>query len=178
MSELTPGATAILDAPPVTDPAVAVQRIEQLKVDEAFQQRVQAGDPEAYAEHTRLWRVAHGLPAEPQMPVNTQDVLTQHSSRAVAEAEQRMELYQTKGFSAEAAYEIVNQRPIPFQERQHHERQLSRLKNDQAFMDRLRRQDSAARLEYDSHVVALSLPVGTLEDINRWQLAHKRPLSK
>jgi hypothetical protein len=177
MSELTPGATAIIDAP-LTDPAVAAQRMEQLKIDETFQQRVQAGDPEAFAEHTKLWRVAHGLPAEPQMPVNTQDVLTQHSSRAVAEAEQRMELYLTKGFSAESAYQIVNQRPIPFGERQHHDRELARLKNDQAFMDRLRRQDSAARLEYDSHVIALSLPIGTLADINRWESAHGRPISK
>src|SRR5262249_51016844 len=75
-----------------TDPASAAQHMYALKADPKFMERVAAKDAAAFEQYNRLWRVAHGMTPERQMPVNTQDVLTQHSERGVAEAEQRMEL--------------------------------------------------------------------------------------
>ena len=177
MSEATPGAVAIIEAP--LTPESAADRMEQLKVDPAFQQRVAKLDAGAFAEHEKLWRIAHGLPAEKVMAVNTQDVMQQHSARAVAEAEQRMALYVNKGFSDEVAYQIVNARPVPFQERQIHDRELARLRNDANFMQRYRQGDRDAILEHDGHVLGRSLPVArSLDEIHAWERAHGRPLSK
>jgi hypothetical protein len=177
MSEAAPGATDIIEQP--LTPEAAADRFEQLKTDPVFQERVGKLDAGAFAEAEKLWRVAHGLPAEKVMAVNTQDVTQQQSARAVAEAERRMALYVDKGFSAEVAYQIINGRPIPFEERQIHERELARLRNDQNFMQRYRSGDRVAILEHDGHVVARSLPVArSIDDIHAWETAHGRPLSK
>jgi hypothetical protein len=112
MTELTPGVSQIINPPPPTDPAGAMQRIEQLKSDPAFQDRIKALDPGAFKEHETLWRISRGMTAEPVTPVNTTDVLTQHGERAVAAAEQHLGVYLDRGFDQEAAYQIVNRRPI------------------------------------------------------------------
>jgi hypothetical protein len=178
MNESTPGVSTILDPPPPADPASASARMETLKADPAFMKRVEGKDAEAFSEFNRLWRISRGLTPDQQVPVNTVDVLTQHGERAVAAAEQHLGVYLEKGFSDEAAYQIVNRRPMLLEEKQTRERELGRLQKDEAFMARYRAGDRDARLEYDSHVIARSLPSGTLADIHRWEAAHNRPLSK
>jgi len=141
MTEAAPavGASDIINpAPAVTqvDIDMANVRMEFLKTDTAFQDRVKKGDPAAFAERTKLWRVAHGLPPEAAPPVNTADVLAQEDTRALAENESRVNLMRGDGLDDQQIYEILNQRPMPYEERQMHERELARLKRDKAWVQR------------------------------------------
>src|SRR5262249_40938734 len=72
--------------------AGAAERIEQLRVDAGFQQRIAARDPEAFAEHTALWRIAHGMTAEPQAPQTMPDVFQQANERVLRETEARADM--------------------------------------------------------------------------------------
>jgi len=178
VTEATPGATDIINPPPPADAQSAVARMEQLKSDAAFQERISKGDATAFAEHETLWRLAHGLPAEKQPVVNTADVFAQANARAAAETQTRAEMLRADGLSDHQAYEILNARPISLDERRWHERELNTLKRDQAWVQRYMAGDGEARRQMRTHTAALTLPIGTLEQINVWEEAHKRPLSK
>jgi hypothetical protein len=72
----------------------------------------------------------------------------------------------------------LNARPIPLGERRYHEQELARLKRDQTWVQKYLGGDPEARRQMRMHTSALTLPVGTLEQINAWKTAHGRPLSK
>jgi hypothetical protein len=82
------------------------------------------------------------------------------------------------GMDDESIYQVLNGRPMPLAERRWHEQELARLKRDQAWVQRYFDGDCEARLQMRKHTAALTLPVGTLEQINAWETAHGRPLSK
>jgi hypothetical protein len=178
MSELTPGASAIINPPAPTDAQAAADRMAQLKDDTAFQERVAARDPEAFAEHTKLWRIAHGMTPEPQPAVNNDDVFKEANARVARETEARADLLRQDGLPDESVYQILNGRPIPLAERQWHQQELARLKRDKAWVQRYFEGDREARQQMRTHSAAMTLPVGSLEQINAWQTAHGRPLSK
>lgn len=178
MSELTPGATAIINPPPPTDAEAAAARMEQLKDDAAFQERVKNLDATAFAEHEKLWRQAHGLPAEKQPAVNTGDVFAEANARVLRETETRADMLRADGLNDEQSYQILNGRPIPLAERRYHEQELARLKQDKAWVQKYFDGDREARRQMRMLTAALTLPVGSLADIHAWETAHGRPLSK
>jgi hypothetical protein len=173
------GASQIVNAPPPADAQAATARMEQLKNDPAFQERVRKGDAQAFTEHEKLWRLAHGLPAEKQQAVNSSDVFAETNARVLRETETRADLLREDGLSDEQTYQILNGRPIPLAERRWHEQELSRLKRDQAWVERYLQGDREARLQMRKHTAALTLPIArSLADVNAWETAHGRPLSK
>jgi hypothetical protein len=156
----------------------AAERMEQLKADVAFQKRIEARDPQAFKEHTELWRIAHGMAAEPQPPQTMPDVFQQVNERVLRETETRADLLRRDGLDDESVYQVLNGRPMPLAERRWHEQELARLKRDQAWVQRYFDGDREARLQMRQHTAALTLPVGSLAEINAWEQAHGRPLSK
>jgi sulfur carrier protein ThiS len=179
MSDATPGATSIFNPPAPTDAQAAADRIEALHQDAAFMERVKNFDASAFEEHTRLWRIQHGLPAEPQPPQALPDVFQQQNERVLRETETRADLLRAEGFEPEGIYEVLNGRPIPLAERQWHEQELARLKRDKAWVQKYFDGDRDARFQMRRHTAALTLPVArSLEEIHAWQRAHNRPLSE
>src|SRR5262249_54002400 len=118
--------SAIMNPAAPADAQAAKDRMEVLQQDPAFMPRVTARDPEAFAEHTKLWRVAHGMAAEPQPPVNTEDVLTQHNERGVREAEVRAAVLRREGLNTQ----ILNQRPQSMEAKRLHDEEYERLQAD------------------------------------------------
>jgi hypothetical protein len=160
-------------------PEAAADQMAVLRDDGAFQERVRKGDASAFAEHERLWRVAHGLPAEKQPAVNLGDVFAEANARALRETETRADMLRADGLSDESVYQILNGRPIPLAERRIHEQRLQQLKRDQSWVQKYLAGDPEARLQMRSHTAALTLPVArSLDDIHRWEISHNRPLSK
>jgi hypothetical protein len=177
MSEMTPGATAVMDA--TLTPETAASAMDALKADPKFMERVVAKDATAFGEYNRLWRVSHGLPAEAQPAINTDDVFKETHARAVRETETRADMLRADGLAEESVYQILNGRPIPLAERRIHEQELARLKRDQAWVQRYLAGDREARLQMRSHTAALTLPIARdLAEINAWERAHGRPLSQ
>src|SRR5262249_10581395 len=149
------------------------------KDDAAFQERVKNLDATAFAEHEKLWRVAHGLPAEKQPAVNSGDVFAEANARVLRETETRADMLRQDGFHDEAIYAVLNGRPIPLGERKWHEEELARLKRDKSWVQKYFDGDREARLQMRKHTAALTLPVArSLSEIHAWQQAHNRPLSK
>jgi hypothetical protein len=156
----------------------AAERVEQLRADVDFQKRIEARDATAFAEHETLWRISHGLPAEKQPPQTMTDVFQQANERILRETETRADLLRQDGLADESIYQILNGRPMPLAERRWHEQELARLKRDQGWVQRYFDGDREARLQMRTHTAALTLPVGSLAEINAWEQAHGRPLSK
>jgi hypothetical protein len=123
-----PGASNILSPPAPVSPEAAAARMAELDATPAFQERVKAGDAKAFEERTELWRIAHGLPAKPQVAINEVDILTQMGGRAVAGVKQQADDLRSLGFSELAIYEHLNRRPIPLAEHQDAQRKLAQLK--------------------------------------------------
>lgn len=179
MSELTSGTTDLANPPPPATPEAAAARMTVLHQDPAFMQRVEARDPEAFAEHLKLWRIQHGLPAEPQPPQALPDVFGQQNERVLRETETRADMLRADGLGDEQIYQILNGRPQPLEERRWHEQELARLKRDQTWVKRYFEGDREARWQMRLHTAALTLPIArSLDEINSWEAAHNRPLSK
>ena len=87
-------------------------------------------------------------------------------------------MLRSDGFHDEAIYQVLNARPIPLTERRWHEQELARLKRGQVWVQKYFEGDRDAREKMRKHTAALTMPVGTLEQINAWETAHGRPLSK
>lgn len=155
-------------------PSDAQARRDALAADPAFQERVKLRDATAFDEATKLWRISHGMPAEPVMPVNAVDVMTESIGRALQEVQMRADGLRNDGFNETQIYEYLNGRPVPLRERQDAERALANLKRDKTFLQRLTDGDPAARYEYRRVHVNLTMPVGTLEQIEAWEAAHAR----
>jgi hypothetical protein len=108
---LAPAASNLANPPePATAELAAAP--EELKADPKWIERVKARDLDAFAEHTRLWRVAHGMPAEPTPVVNTSDVFAQQHERQRQEHEQHADTYRAAGLGEEPIYEILNRMPV------------------------------------------------------------------
>jgi hypothetical protein len=148
--------------------AGAFARMEELRADPKFQERVAARDPDAFSEHTRLWRLAHGLSAEPQPPQSPVDVDVEADARVIAAVQQHAEHYANKGATEQQQIEIVGQRPVTIEERRWHQAQYERKRTDPEFM---RRWSAGSRQEIEEmniHAIGMRLPLGTLDDIRRW----------
>jgi hypothetical protein len=120
------------------------------------------------------------MPAKPVAPVNEIDVLTEMSGRVLAENQAHAESLRNDGLSELAIYEYMNGRPIPLAEFQEAQRQLSRLKQDRGFLQKLRDGDAAAKREWRRVHLNISMPVvsnsvdGTLQPARaRWETVHK-----
>jgi hypothetical protein len=72
-------------APPNTMQEAA-DRMEQMRADPKFQERIKNNDQAAFQDYNRLWRQSRGMTPEPQPPINEQDVRDQMSYRAQQES--------------------------------------------------------------------------------------------
>jgi len=160
------GASGVMNAP--LTPETAAQRMEDLKASPEFMAKVAAKDPAAFDEYNKAWRVAHGLTPEPLPPQSPTDVDTERDARVVAAVQQHAAVLRRQGFNDDQVTEIVGRRPITLQEREFHQNQIERLRRDQAFMARWSNGDIEAIHTIQKHSIALSLPTGTLQDIERW----------
>lgn len=163
-----PGVSEIINAP-LTDPAVAAQRMEDLKADPEFMKRVEAKDAVAFSEYNKAWRVAHGLPAEPAPPYSAAHIEPEADARLAAALEQHAGFYRDRGYSDLQQIEIIGQRPITPEEKRWHEQQWKEKSNSPAFMARWNAREADAIREMNNHAVAMRLPTGTLDDIKRWE---------
>jgi hypothetical protein len=166
MSEATPGASAI-HSPPLT-PETAPALMETLKANPDFMKRIEAGEPEAFAEYNKAWRVAHNLPAEPGAPQTAAEVKPEADARIVAAWQQHAAALGRQGFSEQQQAEIIGRRPVTMEERQWHESQYEMRRKDAAFMQRWSPGDMEAIKIMRDHAIGKSLPIGTLQDIERW----------
>jgi hypothetical protein len=158
-------------------PDQAQARRDHLAADQKFQDRIAAKDAAAFEEHTKLWRVAHGMSPEPQVPINAMNVMTETIGRELQSVQMRAESLRGDGLNETQIYEYLNGRPMPLGQRQIHERELRVLKSDTGFVQRYLAGDLAARAEMRRHNTALTMRVGTLDEINAWERAHlgKKP---
>jgi hypothetical protein len=175
MSTEAPGAPA--PAAPATV-AEAELQMDTLKADEAFMKRVGAGDPAAFDQYSKAWRVSRGLPPTPAAPVNAQDVFAHMDERVRVQAEQHAASLVGAGLSEEGAYQITNLRPIPLKEKQWHEQQLAAKMKDQNWVSRYLSGDVDCRREMAQHCAGKTMPVGSLAQIHEWERLHNRSLSK
>lgn len=165
------GTSDILNQAQPTPEAAAAQ-MEVLKQDPEFMKRATGKDPVAFSEYNKLWRIAHGMPGEPYAPINEIDVMTQSRGRELADTQTHAEGLRQVGFTETQIYEYLNGRPMPLAERQGHEREKVRLEKDKAFIQRYLDGDPDARYRMRLVHAALSMPVGTQEQISEWERAH------
>jgi hypothetical protein len=175
----TPGASPTPDPPlqplqylggqPISA-ETALQRMQELREDTKFMERVAARDAEAFAEHTRLWRVAHGLSVEPTPPHSPVDIGTEADARVIAAVQEHAGFYRDRGYTEQQQIEIVGGRPITMEERRWHEAQYNMKRSSAEFMRRWSAGDLEAIREMNNHAIGMrGLPLGTLEDIKRWE---------
>lgn len=162
------GASKIINAP-LTDPAVAAQRMADLAADPKFMEKVAAKDAEAFSEYNKAWRVAHGLPAEPEPPHSPVEIDTERDARVIAVMQQHAGFYRDRGYTEQQQVEIVGQRPVTMEEKRWHQTQYDMKKSSPAFMARWSAGDLEAIKEMNNHAIAMRLPTGTLADIERWE---------
>jgi hypothetical protein len=160
-------------APPNTMQEAA-DRMEQMRADPKFQERIKNNDQAAFQDYNRLWRQSRGMTPEPQPPINEQDVRDQMSYRAQQEVGQYHASLLADGFDDEQAYAVINRAPISLEQRKWHENERARLLKDKSWVDRYMNADRDALNEMRRHCAAMALPVGTADDIARWAEAHKR----
>jgi hypothetical protein len=113
-------------------------------------------------------RVAHGLSPVPQPPHDVVDVEAEMDGRVVAALQQHADVLRKQGFDENQILQIVGQRPILAGEREWHQNQIALLKKDPEFVRRYLSGGYEEGLRMRKHQAALSLPVGTLDDIRRW----------
>lgn len=167
-----PAASDLLNPQPPATPEAAEARRQEMLRDPAFMERVGNKDAAAFDEYNRIWRQARGMTPEPVAAVNVNDVFAESNARALAQTEQHAEGLRNDGFTELQIYQYLNGRPCPLAERQQAERTLANLKADKAFQQRKADGDPAARHEWRRVHVELSMPVGTLEQIQQWEQAH------
>jgi hypothetical protein len=138
-----PGATQLINTP--LTPEQAGARRAELMADPEFQSRVAARDAVAFDEHTKLWRVEHGLTPEPQPPATADEVRARMTERDLAIDDARVMTYAKfiDGWNDEKRATIA--RDLATQE-QHDEavREVDRMKRDKVFAARVLAGDSAA----------------------------------
>jgi len=71
-------------------PELASERLAALRADPEFKARIDAKDPAAFAENTRLWRIANGMPPEPQPPATPEEIRQQMTERDLAIDDMRL----------------------------------------------------------------------------------------
>ena len=147
----------------------AAEQLQQLRDDPKFQERIAARDAEAFAENTRLWRLAHGMTPEPEPPQSPVQVDAEADARVVAAVQQHAGFYRDRGYSELQQIEIVGNRPITVEEKRWHETQYNMKKSSAAFMAKWSSGDLDAIKQMNDHAIAMRLPLGTLADIQRWK---------
>jgi len=172
---MTVVASQLANPPPLTDPTAAGARRQELLQTSEYATAAAKGDAEKVDELAKLWRVEHGLPATPQPAVNTDDVFQQMNARALHEVETRADMLRADGLTDAQVNEVLNGRPMPAAERRWHEQELTRLKRDSAWVQKYFAGDVEARRQMRTHTAALTLPIGTLEEIKAWESAHPVP---
>ena len=171
----TPAAVANVSAPGVSDIALPADAAsaeiarQQLLQDPDFMKRVEAKEPNAFAHYNRLWRLSRGMTAELLPPHSPVDVQTEIDARLAAQIEQHATVYADKGYTAEQATTILGQRPLLASEKQWHQVEYNNKRSDPEFMRRWMAGDQTAIRQMNTHAIALRLPTGTLEDIQRWE---------
>jgi hypothetical protein len=143
--------------------------METLTQNPEFMDRVRARDAEAFSEYNKLWRLSRGMSAEPEPPHSSVDIGTEADARVVAAVQQHAGFYRDRGYTELQQTEIVGQRPITMEERRWHETQYNMKRTSAAFMARWSAGDLEAVREMNNHAIAMRLPIGTLEDIKRWE---------
>ena len=147
-------------------------RMDRLKADPQFMNRVKAGDAAAFQEHTKLWRIAHGMTPTPQPPRHTGDLMKEMQGHALQLAEQHHENLLEGGIGPEGVYQYMNGRPIPPEEKEIHIREIKRLKSDKEFIRKYLDGNLEARETMRRHHIGSVMRTGTIEDIRARELVH------
>lgn len=163
---------ALYQGQPISREQAGAQ-LAALRADPKFLERIEARDANAFAENTRLYRLSIGMTAEPQAPINAMDVMTESVGRELQDVQMRAESLRNDGFSPVQIYEYLNDRPMPLAQREIHQRELQALKSDPDFVRRFLGGNLSARAEMRRVTAALTMRVGTLDEINAWEAAHK-----
>jgi hypothetical protein len=176
MSDLTPPSSpppVALAAPPLrtaTDllsapltPEAALQAIEEGKADKDFYKRLHSNDPKIAGEAKAYWNALFkaAYPTPPQATLeNVEDV---HGNQEVMRRSERMEsglaALRAMGITDQAALdEVRRQQPVAADEQQFAREEITRLKQDKAFVRRYLDGDREARAIFTRLHQVISLP--------------------
>ena len=156
---------------PISPEAAAAERAKLIG-DEAYTKALLAGDQTKSKELADLWQIAKGR--APAGPSTVADIEKQTVDRVeLARLTHAAALRSSAEFSDRAVEQIVGLRPIPQAEREIAQQRLAAMQRDEAFVKRYLAGDRQAALEYKAAAIcAHGMPVGSLEDIRRWEAAH------
>jgi hypothetical protein len=114
-------------------PADAQARRDALTADPAFQERIKLRDATAFDEAAKLWRVAHGMPAEPVPPATPQDVRASMLDRDAEIDEARLTTWE-RHIRMDEVMQFEHRRGLATKDQ--HEtalREIEKMKADRAF---------------------------------------------
>lgn len=111
----------------------AAARLEALRADPEFQARIAEKDASAFSENTKLWRLANGMPADPQPPASPDEVRSQMQDRDLQLDDARLSTWE-KHIRMNDTMRFEHRRGLVTQQ-QHEDaqRELQRLKGDREF---------------------------------------------
>lgn len=151
----------------------AAARRNELMADASYREAAANGDATRQQELAALFQISRFGSAPTPPPENFDQVRAEMDTRAGRERAAYAEgLRQSGAYTDEQIHEIINQRPIPLEQKRYHEQELAALKKDREFVARYLRGDRDAVREMKRHIAGSSLPVGTLDQINAWKEAH------
>jgi hypothetical protein len=119
------------------------------------------------AEREKLYRIANGWPESFEQ--SAAGVNAETDARAAAALEQHAGVYANKGYTEEQQIEIVGRRPITSEELRQHKVQYEANQSNPDFMTKWMAGSKWHIEEMNRLAVAMRLPIGTLQDIERWQ---------
>jgi len=120
-------------------PELASERLAALRADPEFKARIDAKDPAAFAENTRLWRIANGMTPEPQPPATPEQIRQQMTERDLAIEEMRLATLEKYGARMEdGTRRFEHRRGLATAEQvEYARREVERMKRDVAFAQRV-----------------------------------------
>jgi hypothetical protein len=145
----------------------------RLMADPAFSKAALDGNVEHQQRLAALYSIEHWHRA-PQPPQTPEQVFAQMDDAAA----ERLESYgnslqASTALTPDQIREIVNNRPIPVEERNFHEQQWNLLKKDPGLVKRYLSGDAEVRARFDKHAFGRKMRTGTIEEIEAWRKAYE-----
>jgi hypothetical protein len=176
MSESTPGATEILDAPLPRDAAGAAALRESLMSNAEYTKAAASGDQAKWSTLGYLrWVSSGGDPDRwGRPPEVVGDVHAQASDRAIQAAEQHAQVLDRHfDLTARQGFEILARRPVYQSEKDHAVNELEKKTRDVEYMQRWRNGDRVARTEIYLLNAIAAAPLSRSEaDTAAWDAAY------
>lgn len=114
-------------------PEQAGARRAELMANPEFSARIAARDSEAFAEHTRLWRVEHNMTPEPQAPATPEDVRSGMLERDLQLDDARLAVWE-RNIRMDDQMRFEHRRGlVTKQQSEDAQREIERMKRDRAF---------------------------------------------